>query len=134
MSLTCVLIPFVKQWCDKNCWSICTLSLRMCKGTSTHKSQGMMLGPEQLSENVVVELPTSGQKKTPELELVAGSRAKGPEHFAIGNELSLLNESLCKKNGKTPAYLPLRQFQEELRTMAALTQQRTRDRINQLLR
>ena len=96
MPLTCLLIPFVKQWCDKNCWSICTLSLRMCKGTSTHKSQGMMLGPEQLSENVVVELPTSGQKKTPELELVAGSRAKGPEHFAIGNELSVIDKNLFR--------------------------------------
>ena len=100
MSLTCVLIPFVKQRCEKTYRSIRTLPLRVCKATSTHKSQGMTVGPEQLSENVVVELPASGERTTPELELVDGSRVKGPENFAIGNELSLIDKNLCRKLGK----------------------------------
>ena len=65
MSLTCVLIPFVKQRCEKTYRSICTLLLRVCKAASTHKSQGMTVGPEQLLENVVVELPASGERTTP---------------------------------------------------------------------
>ena len=100
MPPTCVLIPFVKQRCEKKWWSTRTLPLRVCKATSTHKSQGITVGPEQLLENVVLELPASGQRTTPELELVAESRSKGPENFAIGNELSLLDKNICKKLGK----------------------------------
>ena len=36
----------------------------------------------------------------PRLELVAGSRATGLEHFAIRNELSLLDKNHCRKLGK----------------------------------
>ena len=66
----------------------------------------MTVGPEQFSENVVVELPASGQRTTPGLELVAGSIATGPEHFAIGNELSLLDKNSLQKIGKTSVILP----------------------------
>ena len=72
--------------------------------------------------NLVVELPASGQRTTPGLELAAGSITTDPEHFAIGNEPSLLDKNSLQKIGKTPAILPRRQFPEELRTMAALTQ------------
>ena len=56
----------------------------------------MTVGPNQLWENVVVELSASGQRTTPELKLVAGSTAKCLENFAIGNELSLIDKTFAE--------------------------------------
>ena len=66
------------------------------------------------------------------MKLVARGRATGPENFAIIDELSFLDKISLQNIGKTPGYLPRRQFEEELITMTALTQHKTRDRIKQL--
>ena len=52
---------------------------------SIHKSQGMTIGPGEVFEKVVVYLPEDQREQSPGLELVAFSRAKGPDCLAVGN-------------------------------------------------
>ena len=85
MPPTCVPVPVVMDQCEKKCCSVKTIPLRVCIAISIHKSQGMTIGPGEVFEKVVVYLPEDQREQSPGLELVAFSRAKGPDCLAVGN-------------------------------------------------
>ena len=51
-----------------------------------HEDQGMMIGPGQLFENVVIHLPKMNTNRTPGLKLVGISRANDISCLAVGSK------------------------------------------------
>ena len=82
----------------------------------------MTIGDGQIFEKVIVYLPEAGCRSDPGLELVAFSRASGPDCVAVGNNSSTLTEMSIKKIGKSAAYDLRREFEQELKQMAHGTQ------------
>jgi hypothetical protein len=119
---TMVPIPVVIDRCQKRCCSITTVPLRVCIAITIHKSQGMTIGDGQIFEKVIVYLPEAGCRSNPGLELVAFSRASGPDYVTVGNDSSILTEMSIKKIGKSVAYDLRREFEQELKQMADVTQ------------
>jgi hypothetical protein len=119
---TMVPIPVVIDRCQKRCCSITTVPLRVCIAITIHKSQGMTIGDGQIFEKVIVYLPEAGCRSNPGLELVAFSRASGPDCVTVGNDSSILTEMSIKKIGKSAAYDLRREFEQELKQMADGTQ------------
>jgi hypothetical protein len=119
---TMVPIPIVIDRCQKRCCSVTTVPLRVCIAITIHKSQGMTIGDGQIFEKVIVYLPEAGSRSDPGLELVAFSRASGPDCVAVGNNSSTLTEMSIKKIGKSVAYDLRREFEQELKQMAYGTQ------------
>ena len=83
---TCVAITPITDRCEKNCCSITTIPLRVCKAISIHKSQGITVGPGNAWEKLVVTLPREDAKhKLSGAELVAFSRVTDLNHIAIAD-------------------------------------------------
>jgi hypothetical protein len=61
----------------------------------------------------------------PGLVLVALSRAKTPEDFAIGNDTSQLSRRMIQKIGTSTAYMARTQFQAEMKNMSNVSMDRT---------
>lgn len=97
------------------------MPLRVCKAITIHKAQGISIGPGNLWKRVVVALPETTDRKTPALELVALSRATDPGAFAISCDATITRESLLSM-GKGKAYDQRREFEANLRELAAETQ------------
>ena len=58
----------------------------------------MTIGLGEVFEKVVVYLPEDQREQSPGLELVAFSRAKGPDCLAVGNNsnnLTIIKRALC---------------------------------------
>ena len=90
-------VPFVELRCDKKCCLVAMLPLRTCKAITVHESQGMTTGARHLWKKVVLELPATGERRTPGSELVGASRAEKLEDLAIANPPSTLNRNDLKK-------------------------------------
>ena len=113
---THVPIPFLTQRCERKCCSVTALPLRVCRALTIHKSQGMTVGREVITENgitrnkhpfqnVIVYLrPKESKHKTPGSEVVAFSRVTKLEYLAIGNSADKLDRTMLKNIGKTKAY------------------------------
>ena len=80
-------------------------------------------------KKAVIELPATGERKTPGSELVAASRPEKLEDLAIGNPSNTLNKTDSKKIGTGPAFAVRSQFQQDLKDRAEATQQRTKTAI-----
>ena len=90
--VTCVPVPVIKDRCEKNCCSIATVPLRVCKAVTTHKSQGMTVGPGHVWERLVITLPRKNSRnKTCGSELVAFSRVTDLQHLAIADHEGVPN-------------------------------------------
>ena len=55
---THISIPITTERCERNCYSMTTIPLRICKSITTYKSQGTTVGPGKIWERVVVWLAT----------------------------------------------------------------------------
>ena len=69
---THVPIPLATVWCNKDCCSVTTVLLRVCKAATTFNSQGMTVDATQSWECLVVLLPSPGSQpsRTPGLAQV----------------------------------------------------------------
>ena len=130
-----VPIPLTTIRCEKNCCSMTTLPLRVCKAITTYKSQGLSVGQGQEWEYVVVGIPGPGEKSAPGQELVGFSRATEFERLAIYDDEPVTKESFikigrsegCKKKRAFEAELCSRQASTQARVIAAIKEQSTCD-------
>ena len=129
---TWIPIPVVTERCERQCCSISTIPLIVCKAITIHKSQGMTIGPHQQFEKVIVHLPTSTTRKSPGIELVACSRAMNPDCIAFGNKSSDLTTMELKKIGTTNSYDLRRSFETEMKRRADESQTQTIEAITAL--
>ena len=132
MPPTCVPIPVVEVRCEKKCCSIAVIPLLVCKALTGHKAQGMTVGSGEQFKRLVVHLPTKGMRSVAGWELVAISRVKSPDLFAIGNATNQLDRQTIKKIGKGLACDRTREFLQSLEAVAATSQQRTKVAITNL--
>ena len=91
------------------------IPLRVCIAISIHKSQGMTIGPGEVFEKVVVYLPEDQREQSPGLELVAFSRAKGPDCLAVGNNSNNLTIMSIQKIGTSEKNKLRRKFQKKIK-------------------
>ena len=90
--VTCVPVPVIKDRCEKNCCSMATVPLHVCKAVTTCKSQGMTVGPSHVWEQLVVTLPReNARNKTCGSELVAFSRVTDLQHLVIDDHEGVPN-------------------------------------------
>ena len=74
---TFIPVPLVTMRCEKNCCSMTTIPLRVCKAITIHKCQGISIGNGEKWSKIVIVLPGSKCRlNAPGLECVAISRAK----------------------------------------------------------
>ena len=128
---THVPVPCYTQRCEKNCCSMTTVPLRVCKAITQYKGQGMSCGEGHVWKRVVICLPKTG--KTPGLEQVAVSRATDLSCLAFmdfpdGTPLTL---DRFMKIGIGPAYDKRRVFVEKLRLLQAQTHPRILEKIGE---
>ena len=130
---TWVPIPVMVARCDRQKCGCCTCTyvpLRVCIVLSIYKSQGQTIGGEDsLIDRVVAHLPTKDIKAAAGSALVAMSRVMDPDLLAFGNAEGAISTAEVREIGTTPAYANRRTWLRELRRMASITQQRTRDLI-----
>ena len=94
------------------------MPLRICKGHTIHKIQGMTVGHGQPFPLIVLHLPESNARsQAPGLELVGASRVDHPDCIAIGNKA---------------ASLVRQELQNCLREASEISLERGRDEIRQL--
>jgi len=123
---THVPIPLATVRCDKDCCSMTTVPLRVCKAITIYKSQGMTVGTGQPWEYLVVLLPSPGSQpsRTPGLAQVGFSRAAELDRLAILSTVeNPLTVEQLKKIGTGPAYIARREFEAHLRSEQEATQQ-----------
>jgi len=132
MPPTCVPVPVVMDQCEKKCCSVKTIPLRVCIAISIHKSQGMTIGPGEVFEKVVVYLPEDQREQSPGLELVAFSRAKGPDCLAVGNNSNNLTIMSIQKIGTSEKNKLRRKFQKKLKDLSVTSQAATVEAIKKL--
>jgi hypothetical protein len=129
---THVPIPVVEQRCDRDCCTMSTIPLRICKAITIHKAQGATVGPGHFWERLVMQMApkTSPISKTPGLAQVGFSRTAKLENLAIrdptGNPFTV---EQIKAVGTGPAYASRREFESKLRSMQEASQQVIRDMI-----
>ena len=93
----------------------------------------MTIGEGEIFEYVVVYFPEEGQKNSvPGSELVAISRAKKPENFAIGNKTLSLTIMRLMSIGQGNTNDKRRAFEQELKGKAGLSQLYYINKIKQL--
>ena len=96
-------IPPAQFYCDNMCCTSTTIPLRVFKGSSIHKCQGMSIGDGMPFESMAIKLPSDKQRKTPGMELVAFSRATEYKSLCLVGKLSktmLLNIGVGKSYKK----------------------------------
>jgi hypothetical protein len=106
-------VPLETMRCERNCCSMTTIPLRVCKAITIIKSQGQSVGPGNNWTKLVCRLP---QRSTPGLELVAISRVTDPSCLMILPENLTIDRLL--RIGQSPAYQPRRDFEEKCREQA----------------
>ena len=74
-TFTWVPIPIVSDHCNKRCYTIITIPLRICNDITIQKSQGVNVEPGQEFDKDVSHLPEGAHNQTLCLELVCISRA-----------------------------------------------------------
>ena len=57
-------IPICRQQCDKQCCWIETVPIRVCKGLTCHKTQGMSIGLGEQFENAQIHMPQGNEEHT----------------------------------------------------------------------
>ena len=127
-----VAIPTSTKLCDKKCCTIETLPLRVCKGLTNHKVQGMSIGPGEQFEKGIIHFPDGKMKNIPGLVLTAFTRFKQPNDFAIGTVSSSLSKQEVMKIGTQKSYQEKRAFRAKLATKSEKTMRRSIERITTL--
>ena len=127
-----VAIPTSTKLCDKKCCTIENLPLRVCKGLTNHKVQGMSIGPGEQFEKGVIHFPDGRMKNIPGLVLTACTRFKQPHDFAVGTTSSSLSKQEVMKIGTQKSYQEKRAFREKLATQSENTMTRSIERITAL--
>ena len=82
----------------------------------------MTIGLGKQFEKAIAHLPTSTDRKSPGIELVAYSRAMNPDCIVFGNKSSDLTRIELKKIGITSSYDLRRSFEREMKHIAEATQ------------
>ena len=100
---TIIPIPICTKRCEKNCCWVTTLPLRVCKGLTAHKVQGMSIGDGEEFEKAIIHMPEGRMKNIPGLVLVMFTRLKETSDFAIGTKPHKLSMDDFVKLGNTPA-------------------------------
>ena len=111
---TIIPIPICTKRCEKNCCWVKTIPLRVCKGLTAHKVQGMSIGKGKEFERAIIHMPEGRMKNIPGLVLVMLTRLKEAADFAIGTEPSSLSMDDFVKLGNTPAYNDRRNFRQDM--------------------
>ena len=127
-----VAIPTSTKLCDKKCCTIENLPLRVCKGLTNHKVQGMSIGPGEQFEKGIIHFPEGRMRNIPGLVLTACTRFKQPRDFAIGTVSSSLSKEEVMKIGTQKSYQEKRAFREKLATQSENTMTRSIERITAL--
>ena len=116
----------------KRCCSTTGIPLRVCVAITIRTSQGMTVGEGEIFEKVVVHLPQGSGGLTPDLELVAFSRAKTWDCVAVGNNSNSLVRRNIKRIGTSEKNKLRRKFEDKLKRLAQQTQTETIDAIKEL--
>ena len=119
MPPTCVPVPVVMDQCEKKCCSVKTIPLRVCIAI-------------KVFEKVVVYLPEDQREQSPGLELVAFSRAKGPDCLAVENNSNNLTIMSIQKIGTSEKKKLRRKFQKKLKELSVTSQAATVEAIKEL--
>lgn len=127
-----VAIPLSTQRCEKGCCSIETLPLRVCYALTTHKVQGMSIGPGEIFEKGVVHFADGRMQNVPGLMLTAFTRVKNPDDLAVGTLPNDLPAGNIMRIGATKSYERKKAFREELARQSEQSMQRTVSRITAL--
>ena len=129
---TIIPIPISTKYCEKKCCWVKTIPLRVCKGLTAHKVQGMSIGSGEEFKRAIIHMPEGRMKNIPGLVLVMFTRLKEAADFAIGTEPNSLSMDDFVKLGNTPAYNDRRKFRREMNELSEQTMKRTIDRITAL--
>ena len=125
---TWVPIPVYEGRCEKKCCSMKIIPLRVCKAITIYKSQGITVGEGCVWRYVVIGMPGLGDKTNPGEELVAFSRAKKAEDFAILDDVEVTFETFLNI-GRSEACQRKRAFEERLLNRQAASQEWIRNAI-----
>ena len=106
--------------------------LRVCIAISIHKNQGTTICPGEAFEKVVVYLSEDQREQSPGLELVAFSRAKGPDCLAVENNSNNLTIMSIQKIGTSEKNKLRRKFQKKLKELSVTSQAATVEAIKKL--
>jgi hypothetical protein len=82
-------VPIVQchDRCEHKCCAVIKIPMRPCNAIAIHKSQGQLVGPNEVWKKIVVEfLAAQARNKTPGLEQVAFSRATSLNCLAVLDE------------------------------------------------
>ena len=60
--------------CERKCYTVTSILLRVCKSIPIHIAQGMSIWPQKLFKSVIISLPQKGERSNPGSKLVAFSR------------------------------------------------------------
>ena len=129
---TWVPIPVQELRCEDQCCAKHCVPLRVCKALTVHKCQGMTIGDGEVFDKVIIHLSEPGRRQTqPGLELVAFTRVKSPDDYAIGNVEELDRASILKI-GRGKSYQSRREFETDFKTLAGRTKQTTKAAVTEL--
>ena len=74
---TLIPVPLVTVRCERNCCSMTTIPLQVCKAITIHKCQGISIDNGEKWSKIVIVLPGSNSRlRAPGLECVAILHAK----------------------------------------------------------
>ena len=127
-------IPIIQMSirCEKQCCTVTSIPLRVCKALTIHKSQGMSVGPGHPFESAVIYLPEKGEKTNPGSELVATSRVTDISFLAICDTNRQVTVESLKKIGSGNSYNKRKKFDEMLQVKDSLSRQIVEENITKL--
>ena len=127
-----VPITMCERRCDRGCCSIKTIPLRVCKGLTGHKVQGMSIGEGEQFKNAQIHMPQGMMKNTPGWVLTAFTRLKNSNDCAIATKSRDMSKSEILRIGNTKAYKTRREFRNKMAQKSGRTIRRTIERITAL--
>ena len=118
--------PFVVK---KNCCTVTSIPLRVCRAITIRKAQGMSIGPRKPFKGVIVSLPEKGERTNPGSELVAFSRVTYISALAICDIKNDITLEMLKNIGTGSSYIKRKKFDKLLKINDALSRRIVKDNI-----